>query len=72
MLKFYFYTKKSNQLKNGLFSFEFHFTKLELKKKADTLIISISAFQGILNRKELIQKPLRMRFQQKLPCEVLL
>ena len=33
MLKFYFYTKESNQLKNGLFSFEFHFTKLELKKK---------------------------------------
>lgn len=36
MLKFYFYTKKSNQLKNGLFSFEFHFTKLELKKSRYT------------------------------------
>jgi hypothetical protein len=38
-------------------------------KKSRYTFMSISAFRGILNRKELIQKPLRMRFQRKLPCE---
>ena len=43
----------------------------EEQKKPKFSFVENFGFQRILNRKELIQKPLRMRFQQKLPCEVL-